>query len=260
MFRSYKLKDYNFRLVLWLVLLSGLGVLLVGSAMESLQMRQLGGVIGGIVIMFVISMMDYSWILRFHWLIYIINILMLLAIRFMGKTSGGATRWISIAGIRFQPVELSKILVILFFAKFFYDHEKDINSFRTIIKSLLFVSVSLVLIYIQPDMKNTITVIVLFCVLYFAAGLSYKIIGAILAVFVPLVIIFMMIVVQPDQTLIKDYQRNRIMAFLYPDDEEYQDLTIQQNNSKTAIGSGELTGKGLNNSDVDSANKGNFIA
>lgn len=81
-----------------------------------------------------------------------------------------------------------------------------------------------------------------------------------LIVVVPVGIIFMSIVVQPDQTLIKDYQRKRIMAFLNPDNEEYTDDTTQQNNSVIAIGSGMLSGKGLNNSDVSSANKGNFIA
>ena len=72
--------------------------------------------------------------------------------------------------------------------------------------------------------------------------------------------IFMLIVTRPDQHLIRDYQRQRIMAFLNPDAEEYSDDTTQQNNSVTAIGSGMLTGKGLNNSDVSSANKGNFIS
>lgn len=260
MLRHYKIKNYNFRLVLWLSALSILGVLLVGSAMESLQMKQFLGVVAGLVIMVIVSLMDFSWILNFHWLIYLVNIVMLLGVRLLGYTSGGATRWISIGGLRFQPVELSKILIILFFAKYFMDHEKDLNTFRTIVRSVLLVVVSLVLIFIQPDLKNTITVIVIFCVLYFAAGLSYKIIGIVLAVVIPLAAIFMFVVTRPDQSLIESYQRDRIMAFMQPDNEEYWDKTSQQRNSVTAIGSGELTGKGLNNSSVDSANKGKFIS
>ena len=50
------------------------------------------------------------------------------------------------------------------------------------------------------------------------------------------------------------------MSWLYPEDEEYEDLAIQQNNSITAIGSGQLTGKGYNNNSVSSANKGNFVS
>ncbi len=78
---------------------------------------------------------------------------------------------------------------------------------------------------------------------------------------VPLLIIFLSIVVQPDQTLIKDYQRQRIMSFLYPENDEYSDDIQQQNNSKTAIASGELIGKKLSgNDEVASVNEGNFVA
>ena len=77
---------------------------------------------------------------------------------------------------------------------------------------------------------------------------------------VPLAVIFLFIVVQPDQKLLKPYQRSRIMAFLNSEDDEYSDEVIQQKNSVTAIGSGQLTGKGLNNNEVTSANKGNFVS
>ncbi len=260
MIRQYRLRDYNFRLLLWLTVLSVLGVLLVGSADASLRNRQLAGVIAGIGVMIIVSLIDFSWIMQFYWVLYILNIIMLAAVRIMGNTINGATRWISIAGIRFQPVELSKIILILFFSRYFFDHENDLNKFTVVLRSLLLLGVPLILIYLQPDMKDTITITVVFCFLYYVAGLSYKYILAVLIVVVPAGIIFMSIVVQPDQTLIKDYQRKRIMAFLYPDNEEYTDDTTQQNNSVIAIGSGMLSGKGLNNSDVSSANKGNFIA
>lgn len=64
---------------------------------------------------------------------------------------------------------------------------------------------------------------------------------------IPLAIIFLSIIVQPDQKLIQDYQRNRIMSFLYPENEEYADDIEQQNNSKTAIASGELVGRAFSN-------------
>ena len=126
---------------------------------------------------------------------------------------------------------------------------------------LVILSVPLALIYAQPDMKNTITVTIIFCILLYIAGLSYKIIGGAILIAVPLLIIFLSIVVQPDQTLIKDYQRTRIMSFLYPENEEYQEDIEQQNNSKTAIASGELVGKKLTGDDqVSSVNAGNFVA
>lgn len=92
------------------------------------------------------------------------------------------------------------------------------------------------------------------------AGLSYKIIGGAILIAVPLAVIFLFIVIQPDQKLIKSYQRDRIMSFLNAEEDEYSDDVAQQENSVMAIGSGQLTGKGLNNNEVSSANKGNFVS
>ncbi len=260
MLKQYKLKDYNFRLILWLGALSALGILLVGSAESTLQTRQLGGVLLGVAVMIVLSLTDFSWIMNFYNIIYIANIVLLLLVLFVGSDAGGATRWISIFGLRFQPVELSKILLVIFFSKYFMDHENELNKPRFVLQSLLLIALPLFLVASQPDLKNTITILVIFSILYYCAGLSYKIIFSAVLVTAILGAIFMLIVTRPNQHLIRDYQRQRIMAFLNPDAEEYSDDTTQQNNSVTAIGSGMLTGKGLNNSDVSSANKGNFIS
>lgn len=261
MIKQYKLRFYNFRLVFFLLAISVIGVVLVSSARADLRNRQIMGVLMGMVIMVILSLMDYSWLLNFQWIMYGANILMLLAVYAFGSSSNGAARWLNLGFIQFQPTELSKIILILFFAKFFMDHEEDLNTFRVLAETAGLLVVPLALIYIQPDMKNTITVIVVVCILLYVAGLSYKIIGGAVLIVVPLVIIFLSIVVQPDQKLIHDYQRDRIMSFLYPENEEYSDDIEQQKNSKTAIASGELMGKKINgDEDVSSVNEGNFVA
>ncbi|MGI6010374.1 MAG: FtsW/RodA/SpoVE family cell cycle protein [Ruminococcus sp.] len=260
MFKLYKLKDYSFRLVLWLIVISSIGVLLVGSAMKSLQTRQLFGVILGLVVMTIVSLIDFSWILNFYWIMYIANILLLLAVRVAGRTTYGATRWIAIGPLQFQPTELSKIILILFFARYLMEHEDDLNTLKTLVKSIILIAIPLILIKIQPDLKNTITVAILFCVLLYVAGLSYKIIGTVLVIAIPLVVVFLILVTQTDLPILEDYQKTRIMSFLYPEDAEYSDDIMQQQNSITAIGSGQLTGKGYNNNEVASATKGNFVS
>lgn len=141
------------------------------------------------------------------------------------------------------------------------DHEEDLNTPKTLAKSVLLLAVPLFLILEQPDLKNTLMMLAVFCIIIYIAGLSYKIIGGTVLILVPLIIIFLSIVVQPNQKLIKDYQRDRIMSFLYPENDEYSDDIQQQNNSKTAIASGELIGKRLSGSDeVTSVNKGNFVS
>ena len=260
MIRQYKLRDYNFRLVIVLIALTSMGVLLVGSADPSLQKKQFLGMILGLIVMVIVSLIDFSWILNFTWIMYGGNIILLILVKIIGTDVNGARRWLSIGGFQFQPTELAKIILILFFAKFFMDHEEDLNTLRTLVKAVVLIAIPLSLILSQPDLKNTITVAILFCIMIYVAGLSYKIIGGILLISVPMVIVFLFIVVQPDQKLLDDYQRDRIMAFLNSEDDAYSDDVLQQENSVTAIGSGQLTGKGLNNNEVASANKGNFVS
>lgn len=261
MLKQYKLRFYNFRLIIFLLAISLIGVTLVGTAAENLKSKQFAGVILGLIIMVILSLMDYSWIMNFQWFMYGFNIIMLIVVRIAGSSANGATRWIGIGSFRFQPTELSKIILIVFFAKFFMDHEENLNTLKTLATSAGLLAVPLILILEQPDLKNTLTVIVIFCMMIYIAGLSYKVIGGALLISVPLLIIFLSIVVQPDQKLLKDYQRSRIMSFLYPENEEYSDNIEQQKNSKTAIASGELVGKRISGDDsTASVNEGNFVS
>lgn len=260
MIKQYRLRDYNFRLVIFLIGLTFTGVLLVGSAEPALRNKQFFGMMLGAAIMLIVSLMDFSWILNFYWILYGCNIILLLSVWIFGTESNGASRWLRIGGFQFQPTELSKILIVMFFARFFMEHEENLNTLRTLVQTAILAAIPLMLIFSQPDLKNTITVVILICIMLYLAGLSYKIIGGAILIIVPLVVVFLFIVVQPNQKLIKDYQRDRIMTFLYSEEEEYSDDVIQQNNSVMAIGSGQLTGKGLNNNEVASANKGNFVS
>ncbi len=258
MLKQYKIKDYGFRLILWVVVLSILGIMVIGSADESYQMRQTIGLIFGIIIMIIVSLIDYKWILNFSWIIYMVGIGLLVAVRFFGEEVKGAQRWIVIAGIQFQPSDVEKIVLILFFAYFFAKHEEDISKLKVIFFSLILLGIPWFLVKEQPDLSTSIVLILVFCAMFFIAGLSYKIIGGIIGVCIPAVAIFLGIITQPGQTLLEDYQLTRILAWLRPT--EYAEEATQQTNSIIAIGSGQLYGKGLNNNVVSSVKNGNFVA
>ena len=103
--KKYNLKDYNFILVISVLALSVIGILAVGSALPSAQSKQIIGVILGIVAMIVVSLIDFEWVLNFYWVIYGINILLLLCVKFFGVNYNGAQRWIDLGftTVNFRP-------------------------------------------------------------------------------------------------------------------------------------------------------------
>lgn len=258
MLRKYRFRDYDFKLVIMLIAISVIGILVVGSAEKSIQNKQILGLILGVVLMVTISLFDYSVLLKFYWVFYIATIGLLLYVRFFGDDVNNARRWVSIAGITFQPSETAKILLILFYAQFIMKYKEKLNTFRILAASMVLLIPPWVLIYKQPDLSTSIIILVIFCVILFVGGLSYKIIFSFLAIVVPLAVAFIAIVLQPDQTLLRDYQQERILAWLNP--EKYASTTAyQQVNSVMAIGSGQLFGKSLGNSSIMSMKNGNFI-
>lgn len=256
--KRYHLKDYKFNLIILIAALSIFGVFVVGSAKKSVQNKQILGVIIGFAIMLFISFIDYVWVLNFYWIIYAANLIFLIAVRFFGTEVNGARRWIDIGFTNIQPSELAKLLLILFFAKYLMIHQDDLNTPKTLIKTLALAAVPLILILKQPALSTTISITVVFCILLYVSGLSYKIIGTAIIIIVPTFIILLSIVVQPDQKILDTYQQTRILAWLEPTKYEI-DEGYQQKNSIMAIGSGQLQGKGLNNNTTTSVKNGNFI-
>ena len=257
MFRQYKLRNYSFPLIAAVIALSSIGIMVIGSAQHSSQIRQMFGLAIGITVMLAISLFDYTIFVRMRWILFLIGCLLLIAVLLIGVNVGGATRWINI-GVQFQPSDLMKMALIVFFAGYFQQHDARLNTPRVLLGSILILCIPLYLIYREPDLSTTIVTALIFCVILFTAGLSWKIILSILAIAVPGAAIFLSIVLSPDQTLIADYQRNRILSWLRP--MEYAEEAYQQQNSIIAIGSGQLYGKGLNNNAVNSVKNGNFIS
>ena len=96
MFKQYKLKNYKFILIALVVILNTIGVALVGSASPGDQKKQIIGMVSGIIIMLLVSYIDYNFILRFSWLIYLGAIGLLGLVIVAGEQSKGAQRWFKI--------------------------------------------------------------------------------------------------------------------------------------------------------------------
>ena len=255
----YNIKDYRFSLVILVTILSIIGVFMVRSARPDLTGRQMMGVVLGLAAMLIISLIDYKWVLGLYWPLYGLNLIMLIAVPIFGTEANGAKRWLNLGFTQFQPSDLTKILMILFFARFLMDRKEKINRPMTLLQAVALILPSLILIYEQPNLSTTICIAALFCALIFLGGLTYRYIVPVIAVIVPAVIILLAIAVQPNQPFLEDYQQKRILAWLDP--EEYaDDGAYQQLNSVMAIGSGQLSGKGYNNDETTSVKNGNFVS
>ncbi len=257
-FKSYSARDYNVPLLICVLLLTGIGILFVGSANPSAQYKQILGFILGIVVLAVLSVTDYVWIQDLYWLLYAGLIIVLAFVKLFGEKYNGATRWIAIGSFTFQPSELAKVIMILWAARFIMVHRRTINKPAVLLQYFAFAAVPLALIYMQPDLSTTLSIALVLCVILFMGRLDYRYILAAFAVIIPVAVIFLSIVVRPGQKLIADYQQDRILAWLEPEKHSTSD-GYQQQNSIMAIGSGQLTGKGLGNDTADSVKNGNYI-
>jgi len=259
MFENYNFRKYDFLLVLLCCAITSIGIVFIKSADESYVKHQQEGFVLGLVLMVIVSFISYSFVLKFYWLMYAVSIALLVAVKLFGDSGGGAQRWFEFGGIRFQPSELVKILLILFYAAFIMKHKENINTVRMIVACVLLILPPMALIFKQPDLSTTIMIVTIFCVIMFIGGVSWKIIGGAMLIGIPTFVLSLRYLMRDDVHIIKDYHKGRILAWLYPDEyaitEAYQTL-----NAMTAIGSGQLSGKGINNNVVASVKNGNFIS
>lgn len=262
MLKKYNLSNIKITIILCALGLSIIGNMSVRSVELSLQKRHLIGIIAGIFFMLVFMLIDYHiYAERFYVLFYIASISLLLAVRLFGTVSAHARRWLIIGGIKFQPSELTKIFLIIFFAKLLEKYKEKINTAYVFIGFLL-VIIPVVLILKQPNLSTSIVTFVIFATQLFIAGFSHKVLIPIFLVSLPSVFIFMELIKRLAHAgkLPDIYQLERIMAFLEPDNPNFSHLIDQQNNSVMAIGSGQLIGKGINNNIISSVKDANFVS
>lgn len=259
-FLNYNLKKYNWRLILLIMLSTSFGLIVIESAANGYARKQLLGMIVGFIAMIIVSFIDYQFILKFQWAIYITAVVMLVAVLIFGVEVNGAKRWFSLGSFgTIQPSEFAKIMMILVLTHLIMDHREQISRMKTLIFIGIVYMIPVYLVFKEPNMSTTLVFLFIFVVMIFCGGLSYQFIGRVFMFGVPTLAFLVWYIQQPFQILLRGYQLNRILAFLNPAD--YQQTTAnQQYNSVMAIGSGMITGKGYNNNTFTSVKGGNFIS
>ncbi len=198
----------------------------------------------GLGIMFFLSRFDYRRFYDFAYPLYVINIIILCLVLLTGRHALGATRWIEIGGLSFQPSEMTKLCLILALARYLSNRRPSlsfnfVSNFQVVIRDLilplLMTGVSAFLIFKQPDLGTSILIFGIFIIMIFANGMDKKLFFGFSGV--------VMVLVPFLWNFLKQYQKDRLLVFMNPNiDPLGSGYTIIQ--SKIAIGSGLIWGKG----------------
>lgn len=189
-----------------------------------------------VVIIFVMLNFDYRSLGKFANVLYAINLAMLLAVMFVGQSALGAQRWIQIGPISLQPSEFSKLIMIIAMANMLDKRSGKLDSFKDLIPIFLYMGIPFLLVLKQPDLGTSLVFLAILFGMLFIAGINTRHLMAIFGAGIAFMPIFW--------HFLKDYQKKRLTVFIDPNvDPLGSGYHIIQ--SKIAIGSGMLFGKGL---------------
>lgn len=241
------IKNFDWVTLSIALLISLIGIMTIYSTTRPLGLeeqslfyiKQLTWLIIGVFALFFIVSIDYMWISRFSLVLYIFGILLLTAVFVIGRTGMGAQRWLSLGPLSFQPSEFFKILYIIMLSQYLTTLKSPLDTvslFRVFFSITLF---PFILLIKQPDLGTALIILLIFILLVAARGLCRKV--AVLFVIIGLISLpFLGNIFWGG---LKDYQKNRLVAFMEPEVDP-SGIGYQLNQSRITVGSGKFFGKG----------------
>lgn len=182
-----KEKPFDFVLFITVLIILAMGIVMVLSASSPLALSKSGNsyyyvirqaifAVVGIVLMLIISKIDYRIYSRFAKIAYVGSIILLLSVKVLGSSSKGATRWIELGFLRFQPSEIVKIALIIFFAAWFTKNRDKLKDFKTgfIVPYLFLIPIAVILVFVQNHLSVTIIITLVVSIMMLMAGTKLK--------------------------------------------------------------------------------------
>ena len=264
-----KIKSYDYLLAILVVAIGVFGIFMVyafangentpistNAMFGHLWTRQRIYIISGAVLMVGVSFVDYHWITKFYWLIYVFMMALLLIVMAIGADDGtNVARWIRIPlpglpDISMQPSEFAKLFMILFLAKFLDVRKERFNHILWVGLVLVLIAVPVFLVMEQPSLSASLVVFSLSLTILFVAGLYWRTIIAGVFLISPAIVLIWLDLQRYEPLvltrLLGAFQWRRIEAWRNPILGSDEFMQTQQ--SLYAISSGGLTGRGyLNN-------------
>jgi rod shape determining protein RodA len=236
-----KLRQITWGLALTILAVSSIGFVMLYSAAggdwDPWASRQISRFAMGFAIMIAVATVDIRFWMKAAYPFYALSVVLLVAVDLMGEVGMGAQRWLDLGFVQIQPAELAKISIVLVIARYFHgiNHEQIGNPLY-LVWPILLTLVPAFLIFKQPKLGTTLVVLTTTAVIFFMAGVrmwKFILVAASAAGAVPIA-----------WSLLRDYQRQRVLTFLNPESDPLgAGYHIIQ--SKIALGSGGIWGKGL---------------
>jgi rod shape determining protein RodA len=197
----------------------------------------------GMVLVLVMSRVDYSRLRELKYGIYGLLIASIVAVQLLGSVARGSRRSIELPFFSFQASELGKILLIVALSAFIVDRSRRLQARDTTARIMLITLIPAGLVIVQPDLGSGLVYIVIGLATMFVAGTNWRHFTALFALGAVAIALTLVVAPKLGVTVLHDYQKERLTAFLKPS-ENPADQGYQQNQSRIAIGSGEKAGRG----------------
>ena len=200
--------------------------------------KQLAFAITGILLLFIFTVLDYRSLKSYYKILLVFTIILLLAVIIFSRSIRGASAWISLFGFGFQPVELAKISLIIFLAKYLSNNAKEFyHSWKPIFFSGAVSFIMIFLVLLQPDMGSAIILFIIWFMMIFFTNIDKK----------KILIMILLIIITVSLgwfSFLEPYQKERILTFL---DSGTDPLGVGYHLSQSviAVGSGKLAGRGF---------------
>jgi rod shape determining protein RodA len=222
------------------LLLSAVGLATVHSASSELAIdylpRQAIWVGLGLIAFLLAFSLDYQLLAKFSLLFYLASLGTLVAVLFLGSRSGGAQSWFALGGVQIQPAEFAKLATALMLARYLGGVNRDRLGVGEIAVAGLITGAPMALIVLERDLGGAAMFVPLLAGSLLVAGVRWKLVAA-------AVVVAVVASVVAWNFFLLDYQRERMLTFVDPE-REPQGAGYQLRQSKIAVGSGQMTGRG----------------
>lgn len=243
------LKNFDWLVFAIIITLAIIGIMTIYSAtrppdfvgtQSDFYLKQIAWLVISITALIGIVCFDYIWLYRLSYPLYAFGLVLLVTVLIFGKSSMGAQRWLNIGLFSFQPSEFFRLLFIIGFSAYLVGRGQDVKGWMSPSTVVIFALLPMLLVVKQPDLGTAIMLVSIFSALVLIKGLEKRVLLFVLLVIVVSIPFIWDIFWEG----LKDYQKNRLIAFIEPDIDP-AGISYHINQSKIAIGSGEIFGKGF---------------